>query len=248
MSVMATINMSPRYSHFPAMLACTPDSLAAASCSFSITTDQHMAAKTGDITKRDIPVPPGFPIFPLGLIERLKTAPPGECCFPGQTPVPNDTPPESNGCGPKNGIKVPDLTFKECCNAHDICFGTCDKQFSPCNSVFRTCMVETCDQFTDGLEFETCVNAATIYYLAVQLGGASSFRDATKDSYTCECADKTKFSCGAVCVDRKNDSEHCGECYNHASISQTLQRALNANVRDKLTVSDRSMQKWCLWL
>jgi hypothetical protein len=31
--------------------------------------------------------------------------------------------PYFNGCGPENGIKVPDLKFTECCNQHDLCYG-----------------------------------------------------------------------------------------------------------------------------
>jgi hypothetical protein len=29
-----------------------------------------------------------------------------------------------NGCGAENGLKVPDLRFEECCNNHDLCYGS----------------------------------------------------------------------------------------------------------------------------
>ncbi|KAJ4148571.1 hypothetical protein LMH87_003035 [Akanthomyces muscarius] len=181
---------------------------------FSITPDFHVIVTTGGAskTKRDIPVPEGFYVIPANI----PAAPPGERCPSGQTAVSNGLSPSANGCGAKDGIKVPDLSFGECCNNHDICYGTCSEQFGPCNKQFLGCMVQSCAKFAPIPKlFLACNGAAASYYLAVQFFGKTAFSDATKELCECKCEDNTKTACGDKCVDTSTDPDNCGSCYFH---------------------------------
>lgn len=52
----------------------------------------------------------------------------------------------SNGCGPfKTNINFVHLTgFKECCDAHDICYNKCDQTKSVCDQTFTHCLKSVC--------------------------------------------------------------------------------------------------------
>lgn len=187
---------------------------------FSITTDQRVVATAGGAlphaTKRDIPVPDGFYVIPANI----PVPPAGQRCPNGQTAVSNGLKPTANGCGAKDGIKVPNLTFGQCCDGHDICYGTCSEEFSPCNSKFLGCMVQTCLPFAGIPQlFLACNGAASTYYLAVQFFGKKAFAAATKELCDCKCDDKTKTACADKCVDTSTDPENCGSCYFHVSFS-----------------------------
>ncbi|OAR00545.1 hypothetical protein LLEC1_00496 [Akanthomyces lecanii] len=115
-----------------------------------------------------------------------------------------------------DGIKVPDLSFGECCDGHDICYGTCSEEFGPCNKRFLGCMVQSCARFAPVPKlFLACNGAAASYYLAVQFFGKKAFAEATKELCECKCADKTKTACGDKCVDTSTDPDNCGSCNFH---------------------------------
>ncbi|XWX00327.1 hypothetical protein V2A60_008347 [Cordyceps javanica] len=197
---------------------------------FSVTDDQRVVATPGGAgkanNKRDIPVPEGFYVIPSDI----PAAPPGQRCPNGQTAVSNGLSPSANGCGAKDGIKVPDLSFGECCNDHDICFGTCSEQFGPCNKKFLGCMVTSCARFAPVPKlFLACNGAAATYYLAVQFFGKDAFAAATKELCDCKCDDKTKTACGDKCVDTSSDPENCGSCYFHCPSGSCTNGACSFN-------------------
>ena len=107
-------------------------------------------------------------------------------CPSGKTAYDNKIAVVPNGCGSGAtqakiaSVLVPYLeTLTPCCNAHDICFGTCvssnyDSAFSNCNSVFKSCMFGKCDEKAKATsawkrEFvkAACKSTATAMYAAV---------------------------------------------------------------------------------
>ncbi|KAM7190055.1 phospholipase A2 [Naviculisporaceae sp. PSN 640] len=180
---------------------------------FIITDDQRVTASIFPLTaaaKRDIPVPEGFYVIPP-----VRTQPPsGQRCPNGQSAVPNGLAPTANGCGAKDGIKVPNLTFGQCCDGHDICFGTCSEGFAKCNNDFYGCMLASCAPlFVVPAAGLACTGAASTYYLAVRFLGDEPFAQATKDHCECKCDDPSLTACDDKCVDTKSDPLNCGSCF-----------------------------------
>ncbi|KAM7213327.1 phospholipase A2 [Rhypophila decipiens] len=180
---------------------------------FVITDDQRVTVTTTPVAsanKRDIPVPEGFYVVPP-----VPTPPPsGQRCHAGQSAVPNGLVPTANGCGAKDGIKVPNLTFGQCCDGHDICYGTCSKGFNSCNSEFLGCMAATCLPFIRIPKlFLACEGAAATYYLAVHFLGEEPFATATEEFCDCKCDDASLTACDDKCVDTKTDPLNCGSCF-----------------------------------
>ena len=183
---------------------------------FTVTDDQRIVASTAApaSSKRDIPVPEGFYVIP----ENIPQPPPGERCPAGQTAVSNGLTPTANGCGAKDGIKVPDFTFGTCCDGHDICYGTCSEDFTTCNNDFYGCMLQECLPFIiSPLLYLGCNGVATTYYLAVRFFGDDAYAEATKELCDCKCDDASLTACGDKCVDTKTDVDNCGSCYFHVS-------------------------------
>jgi hypothetical protein len=76
--------------------------------------------------------------YPITNLEAL----PNRVPHPGYEPL-------ANGCGPENGIKVPDkfgrAKFVDCCNPHDRCYGTCNSPTRlDCDITFGICLSEIC--------------------------------------------------------------------------------------------------------
>jgi len=88
-----------------------------------------------------------------------------------------DPPPSKpNGCGGQGSSFKPDEfnpfqnIFEKCCNAHDICYGTCKgPNKADCDNRFLLCMIRTCrKQIKNGLPAMTaCSYIAFGYYEAV---------------------------------------------------------------------------------
>jgi hypothetical protein len=121
----------------------------------------------------------------------------------------------SNGCGPEGDVLnkiIPNgwggADFKPSCDAHDICYGTC-------NTVKEVCDVQLADGASDACEAEfggnllyvtllaQCKTVANAYGGAVYTGGAGAFEDAQRED--CEC-----------CHPPLKDTVYCGyldACY-----------------------------------
>ena len=108
--------------------------------------------------------------------------------------------PSVNGCGPEwfpEGVKVPqgtgEATYAPACDAHDVCYETCNASKRDCDEAFARRMRESCLEtypLTQGSEGDwaqraTCLSRARAYANAVRTMGASAFEDAQK--VACEC-------------------------------------------------------------
>lgn len=106
-----------------------------------------------------------------------------------------------NGCGPKDGllaiIKINRpapfiyITFKNCCNDHDVCYCECGIAKADCDNAFFDCMMKACREAYKGILFRafrlTCIASAITYKKAVQVAGGSIYKNAqNKGCANCE--------------------------------------------------------------
>ena len=107
--------------------------------------------------------------------------------------------PQVNGCGAQDGASYPNsyfglVDFTECCNNHDRCYGTCGSNKSQCDSNLSNCMKKACDEYFSlsiaWHERAICRMMASIYGLAVGIGGGDAYEkaqdDACEESCCCE--------------------------------------------------------------
>lgn len=110
-------------------------------------------------------------------------------CPAGKGARNNDVVPNPNGCGPADGVPVPELNFNACCNAHDRCYSDCSKSKMKCDVTFLNCMYKRCDAlYEDWWEVParaTCKGTAAVYYSAVERLGDGPFESATKKHCIC---------------------------------------------------------------
>lgn len=112
--------------------------------------------------------------------------------------VANGKPPSFNGCSAP--IPVAEIffgtSFTDACNAHDICYSTCNNKKSVCDSNFNTAMAAHCSSTYPlplrlinpkaGEEYEKCTTAQILYYAAVaNANPAGYYIPAQKD--VCQC-------------------------------------------------------------
>lgn len=87
-----------------------------------------------------------------------------------------DKTPSSNGCGSAayqvkmgKALNPYSSKFRGCCDAHDICFTTCNSSkdaLKKCNSDFKSCMKNKCKK-ESVIEKPICNTYATSYYTFV---------------------------------------------------------------------------------
>ena len=96
----------------------------------------------------------------------------------------------TNGCGAEGGSSFPNsfinehvVNFRDCCDAHDVCYGTCGRNKFECDHNLGTCMRKKCMRlFFMPLEYALCVGQADIYEAAVAIAGRDAFESA-QDKY-----------------------------------------------------------------
>lgn len=103
--------------------------------------------------------------------------------------------PTSNGCGPAGSENYPipqgygPARFTDACNAHDICYGTCNTEKAVCDSNFGNGIKAACAAKLPGvfntLDRAKCMTIALAYQQLVVRGGQKAFDDAQKED--CEC-------------------------------------------------------------
>ena len=129
---------------------------------------------------------------------------------PGYTPT-------SNGCGPANpgwlNTIIPEgffaslggYNFGPACDAHDICWGTCNADKNACDRAFLVGLKSQCDLWVDQLygpggafswigpgrlkemDRRACYADANMYHFAVANGGNSAYQAAQDEACICAC-------------------------------------------------------------
>ncbi|KAK3852293.1 hypothetical protein Pcinc_041114 [Petrolisthes cinctipes] len=100
--------------------------------------------------------------------------------------------PKSNGCGSfgvifeKENLPRPDMV--DCCNEHDLCYGTCGSDKEDCDRKFKRCLYRTCDEVKKQVEIlshKTCQGGAKLLYTTTVALGCTSYKVAQHEA--CQC-------------------------------------------------------------
>ncbi|XP_046671706.1 group XIIA secretory phospholipase A2 isoform X1 [Homalodisca vitripennis] len=114
--------------------------------------------------------------------------------------------PTSNGCGVP-ALKIdsqllPMSDMTKCCDQHDICYGTCNRDKDECDLTFKKCLYRLCDNskaFSStksldaamGQSQEECKTAAKVLYSGVLMFGCKFYK--TSQEEACYCPPPRKF-------------------------------------------------------
>lgn len=76
--------------------------------------------------------------------------------------------PKADGCG-SLGLKIdseylPVGEMTKCCNDHDICYDTCNKNKEACDIEFKRCLYKYCDSYEKSLGGKTMVKGNFSFY------------------------------------------------------------------------------------
>ncbi|EDW76871.1 uncharacterized protein Dwil_GK16013 [Drosophila willistoni] len=102
--------------------------------------------------------------------------------------------PTSDGCG-SLGLRIsteflPAAEMETCCNAHDICYDTCNSDKELCDLDFKRCLYKYCDSYEKSLASDLmmkgCKAAAKMLFTGTLTLGCRSYLDSQKRS--CYCA------------------------------------------------------------
>jgi hypothetical protein len=116
---------------------------------------------------------------------------------PDRVPHPGYTP-GFNGCGSEGSVVTPFIpnrfglaNFLNCCNNHDICYGTCGDNKDACDVRFLGCLSRECSFFRtvggigNDILYEDCLNIASVYVGVAHFGGSDAYNAA--QSTACDC-------------------------------------------------------------
>ncbi|CAH0563411.1 unnamed protein product [Brassicogethes aeneus] len=135
-----------------------------------------------------------------------------ECIFKcpnGFPPKPNrNHVPKADGCGSLglniNSEYLPVKEMTKCCDLHDICYDTCNKNKETCDVDFKRCLYKYCDTYEKSLGGPTimkaCKGAAKMLFTGTLTLGCKSYLEAQK--VACYCSDAKPPSYGWK--DKKN--------------------------------------------
>ncbi|XP_059619235.1 group XIIB secretory phospholipase A2-like protein [Phlebotomus argentipes] len=102
--------------------------------------------------------------------------------------------PASNGCGAL-GMKIsteylPAVEMEKCCDAHDICYDTCNADKELCDIEFKRCLFKHCESYEGStivgdLAVKGCKAAAKMLFSGTVTLGCKSYLDAQQRSCYC---------------------------------------------------------------
>ena len=136
--------------------------------------------------------------------------------------------------------------FTACCNARDVCYGSCGSDKTKCDLSFKDCMNGSCARaFPEGNSVKPCETAALAAFKRVHDAGDCVFQsDQVKGCLCCNCSNKPPCGTGAsidpftglcactvpgqatccgTCVDLGTDPNNCGACGKHCGGGQACQ-------------------------
>lgn len=102
--------------------------------------------------------------------------------------------PSSDGCG-SLGLKInkdylPAVEMENCCNSHDICYDTCNKDKELCDLDFKRCLYNYCESHektaVGSIVAKGCKAAAKMLFTGTLTLGCRSFLDSQERA--CYCA------------------------------------------------------------
>ncbi|XP_054266515.1 group XIIA secretory phospholipase A2 [Macrosteles quadrilineatus] len=116
-------------------------------------------------------------------------------CPDGSTPKKNKYyKPTANGCGVP-GIQITDAHFMavgemtRCCDQHDICYGTCNKDKDECDLYFKKCLYKICDNSKKNIP-ETaltgCKTAAKVLFSGTMMFGCKFYKSSQQEACFCQ--------------------------------------------------------------
>ncbi|ALC44802.1 GXIVsPLA2 [Drosophila busckii] len=104
--------------------------------------------------------------------------------------------PTADGCG-SLGLRIsteylPAAEMETCCNAHDICYDTCNSDKELCDLDFKRCLYRYCDSYeksiASDLMIKSCKVAAKMLFTGTITLGCKSYLDSQQRS--CYCASR----------------------------------------------------------
>lgn len=105
--------------------------------------------------------------------------------------------PSADGCG-SLGLKIdteylPAIQMENCCNAHDICYDTCNKDKELCDLDFKRCLYNYCETHektttVGSLVAKGCKTAAKLLFTGTITLGCKSYLDS--QGRACYCPDQ----------------------------------------------------------
>lgn len=122
--------------------------------------------------------------------------------------------PTSDGCG-SMGMKIdseylPSAEMARCCDAHDICYDTCNSDKELCDLDFKRCLYKFCDTFEKSTAGDVlikgCKAAAKMLFTGTMTLGCKSYLDAQQRACFCPAPNtgkNGKFN-GKKSKDKKN--------------------------------------------
>lgn len=109
--------------------------------------------------------------------------------------------PGFDGCG-SLGLKIdkeylPSQAMEECCNAHDICYDTCNSDKELCDLDFKRCLYKYCDTYEKNVAGDVvmkgCKAAAKMLFTGTLTLGCKSYLDSQQRACYCP-TPKSDFS------------------------------------------------------
>jgi len=131
----------------------------------------------------------------FSLLKKKKKCTNEFTCPKGQKRVDNNLEKTVNGCGAQSNSKFMEIInkigntigkrFIECCNKHDICYGTCGTTHKGCDDSFKECMQKECKPLNIAKK-ALCKTTAFGFHKAVAIGGKCVFYKTQEEHCRCE--------------------------------------------------------------